>query len=79
MDFMTVEAIEQKHGDLGGRVSFLRTRQCLGAKKLDDSPYAVMKVLPRTCSQNDRETPSKTQRHNDPLRGYFFFESKRIF
>ena len=36
-------------------------------KKPDASPYARMKVRPRTCSDDDRETPSKTRRHNLPV------------
>ena len=35
-----------------------------------------MKVLPRTRSGNDRETPSKTQRHYGPLLVYFFSGTK---
>ena len=48
-------------------------------KKPDASPYVRMKVQPRTCSRDDRETPSKTQRHNGPLLVYFVLLSKRIF
>ncbi len=30
-------------------------------KKPDASPYVCEKVPPRTCYQDDRKTPSKTQ------------------
>ena len=41
----------------GGQVQHLN----LGTqKKPDASPYAVMKVRPRTCSKDDRKTPGKT-------------------
>ena len=48
-------------------------------KKPDASPYVCEKVPPRTCSRNDRETPSKMERHNGPCWYISNQEQKSIF
>ena len=54
----------------------LCTRHRLETKKAGRFPYACEKVPPRTCSWNDWETPSKTQRHYGPLLVYCFSGTK---
>ena len=48
-------------------------------KKPDASPYVCEKVPPRTCSRNDRKTPSKTKRHNGPCWYISILEQKNLF
>ena len=69
-----IVAIGREHGGPGGSKRFLRVRPCLDSmmavesslrhdiraqKKPDASPYASMKVRPRTWFRDDRETPSR--------------------
>ena len=63
-------------GGLGGLIDPTHEATPRHKKKPDGSPCAKMKLRPRTCSWNDRETSSKAQRHFDPLLVYFIFTSK---
>ena len=57
-------------------VGMLRREIARIQKKPDVSLYVHVTVQPRTCSQNDKKTPSKTRRHNLPVQA-FQSESKK--
>ena len=63
----------------GERESFSARGRFRAQKKPDATPYVAMKVPPRTCSDDDRETPSKTRRHNLPVLVFRMSEQKSLF